>query len=99
MTQWIVSQCGYNDKPSALDTTSSPTTVYERRNFKEIIVPAVEEGEEDTTMWEYEERTYTKEEYDMITSTRDTIVPAISFKHDNDIIDEYTVNLIEEGLL
>jgi len=99
MTAWIKSQCGYNDKPAALDTTSSPTTVYERRNFTEITVPAIEEGEEETKMWEYEERTYTKEEYDMISSTCDNIVPMINFKHDNDIIDEYTLNLIEEGLL
>ena len=99
MTQWTISQCGYNDKPSELDTTSSPTTVYERRNFKEITVPAIEEGEEETKMWEYEERTFTKEEYDLITATSESIVPAIGFKHDNDIIDEYTLNLMEEGLL
>ena len=99
MTAWIISQCGYNDKPAALDTTSSPTTVYERRNFKEVTVPAIEEGEEPTVMWEYEERTFTKEEYDMITATTESVAPAISFKHDNDIIDEYTINLIEEGLL
>ncbi len=99
MTQWTVAQCGYDDKPEALDLTSSPTTVYERRNFKEITVPAQSEEEEETLMWEYEERTFTREEYNLVTATRESVVPAISFKHDNDIIDEYTVNLMEEGLL
>ena len=95
MTDWRISQCGYNDKPSEYDTTSSPTTVYQRRNIEEVTVPAVEEGKEDTKMWQYEERTYTREEWDMLNAMSETI----NFKHDNDIIDDYTTSLIEEGLL
>lgn len=48
-------------RPDAVDTTSSKTSVFLRRNIKEV-TRTEEEGE--TTVFEYEETKPTKEEYE-----------------------------------
>ena len=95
MTDWKYAYCDGEHMPKALDTTSSEVYVYERKDFEKITVPATGEGEEETTQWKYLERSYTKEEYDQITATAEKV----QFKHENDIIDEYTAELIEEGII
>lgn len=55
---------GYQqEKPLSVDTDSSPTTVYLRRNIREVpnIGPDGEEGE--GTHWKYEEAELTPDEY------------------------------------
>lgn len=93
MTDWRRSYA--DQKPEALDFTSSPTTVYERKDFEEIEVPSMMEGEEPRTQWTYLEKTYTRDEYYQIKAITD----AISLKHDNEVIDDYTNSLLEEGIL
>jgi hypothetical protein len=49
-------------KPEDYDTTSSPTTVYQRRNVKDVTL----QGDDDApgvAGWEYEERQLTRDEY------------------------------------
>lgn len=49
------------ERPDTVDTTSSKTSVFLRRNIKEV-TQTDEEGE--TTAFEYEETKLTKEEYE-----------------------------------
>lgn len=49
------------NKPDEVDTTSSPTTVYLRRNIRQTEITS---GEETIQVWEYEEAQLTKEEYE-----------------------------------
>lgn len=57
------------EEPTTIDTTSSETTVYERKNIRQ---ETVTRGEGDdaitTTEWVYEQREYTREEYNMMLS-------------------------------
>ena len=97
MTEWKTVQGNYNDgvQPPEIDLDSSPTTVYERKNFRVIEVEDdMNEGQK-TQMWEYEERTYTQLEYTVAILTADKV----TLRHENDIIDEYTEQLIEEGVI
>jgi len=48
--------------PQEFDTTSSPTTIYQRRNVHKVSV-VNEMDNTSTDGWEYEERELTKEEY------------------------------------
>ena len=69
--------------------------MYERKNFCVIEVEDdISEGQK-TQMWEYEERTYTQLEYTVAILTTDKI----TLRHENDIIDEYTEQLTEEGVI
>lgn len=60
MTRWYKSES--MDKPEEWDTTSSPVVVYQRRNIAEQTRKG-HNGEEDRTVYEYEERTMTQDEY------------------------------------
>lgn len=59
MTDWRTVEGG--SKPVPVDSTSSASTVYETRNAHEIEREDMD-GQK-TKMWEWEERTFTKEEY------------------------------------
>ena len=48
------------NRPDEVDTTSSPSTVYLRRNIRQA---EVESGEEIITVWKYEEAQLTQNEY------------------------------------
>lgn len=57
MTEWKKVQGTQEESPLIIDIFSSPTTVYERRNIKR------KEDDEGNKYWEYEERTFTRDEY------------------------------------
>lgn len=57
---WRKSESGI--RPDEIDTTSSKTSVFLRRNIRETMRADEESGEE-TTFYEYEEAILTKEEY------------------------------------
>lgn len=103
MTQWKTSQCAHAYKPVEWDLTSSPTTVYQHRNIHEVVIPPSEEHETEITVWEYEERAFTREEYNMMIAVSENVGNEVTFRHDNVIreeaIDEFTVSLIEGGLI
>ena len=90
--------------PEVFDTTSSPETVYQRRNIKEV--EKTEEDGEKVTGWEREERELTIGEYQQMMLTREVvnenkadIVASVTDFQKSEAIDEYTMQLIEEGLL
>lgn len=61
MTDWKKVQGSQPERPAEVDTTSSASTVYQRRNIEQI---TVENGDGTTTeLWQYEEREMTREEY------------------------------------
>lgn len=90
--------------PEEFDTTSSPETVYQRRNIKEV--EKTEEDGKKVTGWEREERELTVGEYQQMMLTREVvnenkaeIVASVTDFQKSEAIDEYTMQLVEEGLL
>lgn len=67
MTDWKTVHDSRTTTPEALDATSSSSTVYERRNIRQE-TRSVGIGDTDATVteWVYEQREYTREEYDMM---------------------------------
>ena len=66
MKDWKKVQGSMVERPAEFDTESSPTTVYQRRNIKQITVEGADGST--STMWEYEERTMSHTEYMAITN-------------------------------
>lgn len=57
------------ERPATLDADSSQTTVYERRNIRQETREVTMGGEIQTvTEWVYDQREYTRAEYDDLTS-------------------------------
>ena len=54
-------------RPAEIDTTSSPSTVYLRKEIKRIT--EVDEQGEETYLWQYEEAELTPEEYEQYSDT------------------------------
>lgn len=63
MTNWYKAQA--MEMPEEYDKTSSPTTVYQRKDIRKIELPAME-GQEKVEGFEYMERQMTQEEYAQI---------------------------------
>lgn len=63
MTDWKVVQGSQLNKPEEFDVTSSPTTIYQRRNIQKV---TVENNDSSTELWQYEERELTIEEYNKL---------------------------------
>lgn len=81
MTKWKTVRGSMTEEPKAIDMTTSPTTVYERKNIAKVTVEDDENGS--VEMWEYEERQMTIEEYEQMqnaleTPAMQTIMQAIS---------------------
>lgn len=91
--EWYMTQS--DTRPELVDDQSSNSTVYIRRNIEEAEVPSIEEGGEPTIQYKYEERKVPRSQYEIITAVTDNV----SLKHDSQVIDDYTIELIEEGLL
>lgn len=74
MTNWKIVHGDV--EPMPIDKETSPTTVYENRNAHEI---TVEDRNGTQTMWEYEQRQFTKDEYELLNSpTMQTIMQQLS---------------------
>lgn len=90
--------------PEEFDTTSSPETVYQRRNIKEVT--KTDTDGKKVIGWEREERELTVGEYQQMMLTREVvnenkadIVASVTDFQKSEVIDEYTMQLVEEGLL
>lgn len=70
MTKWKTVKGTMTEEPKAVDMTTSPTTVYERRNIKKVVVKDNENN--DVEMWEYEERQMSIEEYEGLQNALET---------------------------
>lgn len=80
MTDWKEVHDSRAEQPAVLDTSSSPTTVYERRNVRQE-TREVTMGEEtqEVTEWVYEQRELSAAEYAEMTSpATKAIMQAIS---------------------
>ena len=91
-------------RPEEFDTQQSPTTVYQRRNIKQTT--KTEEDGTKVTGWQREEREMTVEEYhqmmlmqQVISDNTSAIVESVTGFQKEAVIDEYTQQLIEEGLI
>lgn len=60
MTDWYESSSVGETHPAEVDTTSSPTVAYQRRNFTSEV------NEDGNTVWTYEERTMPHAEYSRV---------------------------------
>lgn len=87
MTNWIEDIC--SEKPEEL-IMGSPTSYIQRRNIHQVIVPATEDIPE-YTQWVSELRFISIDEYNLLESIKEI--------RTEEAIDEYTLQLIEEGLL
>lgn len=67
MTDWKTVHDSRAEQPPVIDMTTSETTVYERRNIRQETAPGPMEGDA-VTEWVYEQREYTREEYDLLVS-------------------------------
>ena len=64
MTDWKKVQGSQPEKPSEFDITTSSVVVFQRRNIKQVTV----DNSDGTTatLWEYEEREMSREEYAVV---------------------------------
>lgn len=104
MTEWREVFGTEAEQPEEFDTASSPTTVYQRRNVKK----ATKEDADGKKIagWQREEREMSREEYDrlmlmqeVVASNTTGIVESVTQFRKDAVIDEYTQQLIEEGLI
>lgn len=87
------------DAPAEIDATTSPNVVYQRKNIK----PVKESGSEEEhnykpAHWEYEERELTKDEYSQYLIAMEQ-AKEINEHSDEEAIDNYTRQLMDEGVL
>jgi len=61
MTDWKKVQGSQSSQPAEFDSTSSPTTVYQRQNVKQVTITGIDGTK--STVWEYDERTMSHAEY------------------------------------
>lgn len=99
MTEYKLVESMQSDKPLDIDTTSSPNIVYQRKNIK--LVEAT--GSEDDFAhkpkhWEYEERELTQDEYSQYLIAMEQ-AKEINEHSDEEAIDNYTRQLMDEGVL
>ena len=66
MTNWKTVYDSRTTAPEELDVTSSSSTVYERRNIRRETVTVGSDTDATVTEWVYEQREYTREEYEMM---------------------------------
>lgn len=80
MTEWKEVHDSREAQPAVLDTTSSATTVYERRNIhQETRQVTMGKDTQEVTEWVYDQREYSREEYAELTSpATKAIMQAIS---------------------
>lgn len=108
MKDWKKVTGTQQERPEEIDRTSSPTTVYLRRNIEQV-EKEVEDSNGDVqtvTEWRYEEREMTVEEYEnmalmksVVEENTSGIVESVTQFQKDAVIDEYTQQLIEEGLI
>lgn len=91
-------------KPEEFDVTASPTTVYQRRNIRQET--KTEADGKKVTGWQREERELTLEEYgqlklvqEVVKENTSEIVTSVTEFNENEVIDRYTQQLIEEGVI
>ena len=106
MTDWKKVTGTQPDKPEEIDRTSSPLTVYLRKNIEQVTRKVEGSNGEMATEWQYDEKEMTVEEYEnmalmktVVEENTSGIVESVTQFQRDAVIDEYTQQLIEEGLI
>lgn len=108
MTDWKKVTGTQSDKPEEVDRTSSPSTVYLRKNIEQVTreVEGSDGKMQTVTEWQYDEKEMTVKEYENMTLMKSVveentsgIVESVTQFQKDAVIDEYTQQLIEEGLI
>lgn len=84
------------EKPLEVDSTSSPSGVYVRQNITATIYKDSDGA--DKTKYCYEEAFLTSSEYEQYRLVN-SVIAGVELKREGEIIDAYTLKLIEEGTL
>ena len=84
------------NKPAIEDAQSSIDGVYIRKNIESQT--RLDNENKEYTIFCYDEAFLTHEEYKNYSLVQD-VANTVSLKHDNDIIDAYTLQLIEGGII
>ena len=84
-----------NERPLEVDVNASPDGVYVRKNITEVTT------EEGNTLFNYEEAFMTNAEYEQYQYKNivTDFLDKFSVRRENEIIDDYTMQLVEEGSL
>lgn len=106
MKDWKTITGTQPERPAEVDRESSPTTVYLRKNIRQIKKKEMEDSEELVSMWEYEEQELTVAEYEsmilmqqVVSENTSGIMESMTQFQRDAVIDEYTEQLIKEGLI
>lgn len=108
MTEWKKVTGTQPERPEEIDRASSPWTVYLRRNIEQVEkeVEGSEGKTQTVTEWQYEEKEMTVEEYEnmiimktVVEENTSGIVESVTQFQKDAVIDEYTQQLIEEGII
>lgn len=105
MKDWKTATGTQPERPAEVDRESSPTTVYLRKNIRQVEQKEEDSGET-VKVWQYEERELTVTEYEnmilmqqVVSENTSGIVESVTQFQRDAVIDEYTEQLIEEGLI
>ena len=108
MTDWKKVTGTQPDKPEEVDRTSSPSTVYLRKNIEQVIreVEGNDGKIQTVNEWQYDEKEMTVEEYEnmalmksVVEENTSGIVESVTQFQKDAVIDEYTQQLMEEGVI
>ena len=108
MTDWKKVTGTQTERPEEIDKTSSPSMVYLRRNIEQVKreIEGIDGEIKTTTEWQYEEKEMSIEEYknmilmqQIVEENTSGIVESVTQFQKDAVIDEYTAQLIEEGLI
>ena len=108
MTDWKKVTGTQPDKPEEVDRTSSQSTVYLRKNIEQVTreVEGSDGKMQTVTEWQYDEKEMTVKEYEnmaliksVVEENTSGIVESVTQFQKDTVIDEYTQQLIEEGLI
>ncbi len=99
MTDYRLVENMETDAPVEIDAASSPNVVYQRKNIKSVKESGSEEEHNyKPAHWEYEERELTKDEYSQYLIAMEQ-AKEINEHSDEEAIDNYTRQLMDEGVL
>lgn len=99
MTEYRLAESMQSESPLEIDTTSSPNVVYQRKNIKEVAEQGnVDDFDYKPKHWKYEERELTQDEYAQYLISMEQ-AKEINEHSDEEAIDNYTRQLMDEGVL
>ena len=106
MKDWKTVTGTQPERPAEVDRESSPTTVYLRKNIRQVEQKETGDSEETVSVWQYEEQELTVREYEsrllmqqIVEENTQEIVASVTEFQKGAVIDEYTMQLIEEGII